>query len=168
MRGMKNCSQMENALIEYLDGRAKPADRHAVEAHLAACAGCRARAEEFRVLWEAMDQLPEISPSPAFDAGLRARIAADPVKRGFWDWMPSPRMAFAVTALVAMSVWLSTTPRVKNDAPAPPPATAEAEMSMIRDLPVLENYDVLSKFDALSELPNTPAEAEKGSATPDK
>ena len=24
---------------------------------------------------------------------------------------------------------------------------------MIRDLPVLENYDVLSKFDALSELP---------------
>jgi hypothetical protein len=28
---------------------------------------------------------------------------------------------------------------------------------MIRDLPVLENYDVLSKFDALSELPNSQA-----------
>jgi hypothetical protein len=28
---------------------------------------------------------------------------------------------------------------------------------MIRDLPVLENFDVISKFDALSELPNSPA-----------
>jgi hypothetical protein len=32
----------------------------------------------------------------------------------------------------------------------------EADFSMIRDLPVLENYDVLSKFDALSELPAPP------------
>ena len=35
--------------------------------------------------------------------------------------------------------------------------TAEADFSMIRDLPVLENYDVVSKFDALSELPNAQA-----------
>ena len=167
MRGMKNCSQMENALIEYLDGRAKPADRHAIEAHLAACAGCRARAQEFRMLWEAIDEVPEISTSPAFEANLRARIVAEPVKSGFWDWLPSPRLAFAVTALVAMSAWLSTMPRVENSSPAQPPA-AEAEISMIRDLPVLENYDVLSKFDALSELPDAPAKVEKESAIQDR
>jgi hypothetical protein len=28
---------------------------------------------------------------------------------------------------------------------------------MIRDLPVLENFDVVSKFDALSELPVPPS-----------
>lgn len=165
MRGMKSCSEMESRLVEYLDGRAKPADRHAIEAHLAACGGCRARAEEFRVLWEAMDEVPEISLSPAFDAGLRARIAAEPVKHSFWDWLPSPRMAIAVTALVAMSVWLSTMPRVENNPPAPTPPAVETEVSMIRDLPVLENYDVLSKFDALSELPNASANVEKESAT---
>jgi hypothetical protein len=35
----------------------------------------------------------------------------------------------------------------------------EADFRMIRDLPVLENYDVLSKFDALSELPASPVAA---------
>ena len=44
----KQCAALENKLVEYLDGRANPADRHAVEAHLAVCASCSLRAEEFR------------------------------------------------------------------------------------------------------------------------
>ncbi len=121
-RNAERCAGIEDKLVEYLDGRAKPAERRAVEEHLTACSSCRNRAEEFRHLWSALDDLPVISPSPAFDASLRARIAAEPARRGFWSWLPSPR----------------------------------ADFSMIRDLPVLENYDVLSKFDALSELPAPP------------
>ena len=162
---------MENKLLDYLDGRAKPAQRHAVEEHLTACVECRTRAEEFRTLWNALDDLPALSPSAAFDATLRARIAAEPAPRGFWDWLPSPRLTFAVTALVAMSVWISSMPRVApNQAPAAqitgqlsgqssPRISAQlsgdADFGMIRDLPVLENYDVVSKFDALSELSST-------------
>ena len=157
MRGSKNCSEMENKLVEYLDGRAKPAERRAVEQHLAACAACQTRAEEFRALWDVLGDVPELSPSPAFDASLRARISAEPEPRSFWDWLPSPRLAFAVTALVAMSVWLSSMPRGANVPVVAVQATAEADFGMIRDLPVLENYDVLSKFDALSELPNPQA-----------
>ena len=108
---MKRCTGMENKLIEYLDGRAKPAERRAVEEHLAACAECRVRAEEFRTLWDALDDLPVLSPSPSFDASLRARIAAEPAPRRIWDWLPSPRLAFATTALIAMSVWMSSMPR---------------------------------------------------------
>jgi anti-sigma factor RsiW len=156
MRTTERCSQVEDKLIEYLDGRAKPAERRTVEEHLAGCAGCRARAEEFRTLWGALDDLPVISPSPAFDASLRARIAAELARRGFWSWLPSPRLAFAVTALVAMSVWMASMPRVTNNEAAMTRVPAEADFSMIRDLPVLENYDVLSKFDALSELPASP------------
>ena len=165
MSATQSCAGMENKLVAYLDGRAKPAERRAVEAHLAMCAECRVRAEEFRALWNAMEDLPVLSPSPAFDASLRARIAAEPVRRGFWEWLPSPRLAFAVTALVVMSVWLSSMPRIasnrtrveaKVEAKVVQMA-AEADYRMIRDLPVLENYDVLSKFDALSELPNSPA-----------
>jgi anti-sigma factor RsiW len=165
MSGTEKCTGMENKLVSYLDGRAKPAERHAVEAHLADCAECRVRAEEFRALWSVMDDLPVLSPSPAFDASLRARIAAEPVRRGFWEWLPTPRLAFAVTALVVMSVWLSSMPRIagnrnkveaKVEAKVTEVAT-EADFRMIRDLPVLENYDVLSKFDALSELPNSPS-----------
>ncbi len=63
MSGTKNCAGMENKLVEYLDGRAKPAERRAVEKHLAACAECRMRAEQFRVLWDALENLPVLSPS---------------------------------------------------------------------------------------------------------
>ena len=153
------CTALESKLVEYLDGRAQPAERHAVEQHLAGCASCRTRAEEFRALSTVLDDLPLISPSPSFDSALRARIAAEPARRGFWSWMPSPRLAFAVTVLVAISVWLSSTPhKITN----PPVAVAvnqvtqvpaESDFGMIRDLPVLENFDVVSKFDALSELP---------------
>src|SRR6266851_2425224 len=83
----KYCAGMEDKLVEYLDGRAKPAERHAVEEHLAACSSCRNRAEDFRHLWSALDDLPVILPSPAFDASLRARIAAEPARRGFWSWL---------------------------------------------------------------------------------
>jgi Putative zinc-finger len=161
----KQCAAMESKLVEYLDGRAKPADRHAVEQHLSGCASCRLRAEEFRIVWTALDDLPAISPSPAFDASLRARIAAEPARRSFWDWLPSPRLAFAVTALLVMSVWLSSLPRVTTDPSMASHAsesiqtskvTAESDFGMIRDLPVLENFDVVSKFDALSELPGPP------------
>jgi anti-sigma factor RsiW len=161
---MKRCAGMENKLIECLDGRAKPAERHALEQHLAACAVCRARAEGFRILWDALDDLPVLSPSPAFDASLRARIAAEPARRRYWDWLPSPRLAFAATALVAITVWMVSTQHVAPDQTTMETTTSsnvseEANFRMIRDLPVLENYDVLSKFDALSELPASPAAA---------
>ena len=106
-----------------------------------------------------------ISPSPAFDASLRVRIAAEPARRGFWGWLPSPRLAFAVTALVAMSVWMASMPGVTTDQTAMNLASAESEFGMIRDLPVLENYDVLSKFDALSELPAAPNAIAAGEVT---
>ena len=153
------CAALESKLVEYLEGRARPAERHAVEEHLSGCASCRLRAEEFRAVWSALDDLPEVSPSPAFDAALRARIAAEPTRRSFWDWMPSPRLAFAVTALVVMSVWLSSRPRVATNPSVASQASpssqvsAESDFGMIRDLPVLENFEVVSKFDALSELP---------------
>jgi anti-sigma factor RsiW len=156
------CAALDSKLVEYLDGRARPAERRAVEEHLSQCASCRLHAEEFRALWSALDDLPAISPSPAFDASLRARISAEPVRRSFWDWMPSPRLAFAVTALIAMSAWISlmpsvtTTPSVASLVGQQGQVSAESDFGMIRDLPVLENFDVVSKFDALSELPAPP------------
>jgi anti-sigma factor RsiW len=164
-RTTKYCAAMEGKLVEYLDGRAKPAERRAVEEHLAGCPACRNRAEDFRALWDALDDLPAISPSPAFDASLRARIAAEPVRSGLWGWLPSPRLAFAVTALVAMSVWMASMPRITINDPAMTGVAGEADFGMIRDLPVLENYEVLSTFDALSELPAPPTAAVPGEVT---
>jgi len=156
-RDKQQCAALENSLVEYLDGRARPAERRFVEEHLAGCADCRLRAEEFRALSGVLDGLPVMFPSPSFDATLRARINAEPAPRRFWDWLPSPRLAFAVTALVAMSVWLASMPRALTNSTIANQAPAETDIGMIRDLSVLENYDVVSKFDALSELPVPPA-----------
>jgi anti-sigma factor RsiW len=152
-----NCQRLEKNLIAYLDGKAGAAERRTVEAHLAECAECRERAQQFRLLWGALDEWTAPPPSPGFDAGVLARVAQEPARRSFWAWLlPSPRAAFALTALVVVSLWLSSM------RPGQPPQivvaqSGEADFKVIEDLPVLEDYDVLSNFDALSYLPVSPA-----------
>lgn len=150
-----HCKHFESRLIAYVDGKANGTERREVERHIAACAACRTRAREFAIVSGMIDELPVMEPSAAFDARLRARLAVEPERRSFWATViPQPRLALAVSLLVVLSVWLSSLP----PAPAPgPPAPTEAEFKMIKDLPVLENYDVLSKFEVLSDLPPTPA-----------
>jgi anti-sigma factor RsiW len=140
---------MEGRLVAYLDGRAKDSDRRAVESHIAGCSACRARVEGFQGVWNMLGELPEHEPSPAFDARMRARLATEPVRQGFWTGvLPSPRFALAVTVLAVVCVWVSSRP-----IPQPAPANNEADFRMIQDLPVLENYDFLSSFDMPQSAP---------------
>lgn len=152
-----NCTHLEKNLVAYLDGKLPVAERRQLDAHLAACAACRERAGGFRSVWDVLDELPAISPSPAFDAKVRARVQQEPRRAWFWGWIvPSPRMAFATTALLIASIWLSSFQPARLPLPHSTGGVAqntEADFGMIKDLPVLENYDVLTSFDALSDLP---------------
>lgn len=69
--------------------------------------------------------------------------------------MPSPRMAFAATALLIASIWLSSFQPGRVSVPVQSSAvqSSETDFGAIKNLPVLEDYDVLTSFDALSELP---------------
>jgi anti-sigma factor RsiW len=144
-----------------MDGRASNSDRRAVESHLEQCAACRVRVEGFEGVWSVLNEMPVREPSPAFEARLRARLAAEPQRTGFWAGLeailPAPRLALAVTLLAAFSIWQSSRP-VSVSQPASQ-ASSEADFRMIQDLPVLENYDVLTSFDGLSQLPAQPAHA---------
>jgi anti-sigma factor RsiW len=142
-----NCQELSSDWLSYMDGRSTPAQRSRIEGHSLECAACRLRAAEYRELWSALEEVPMAEPSPAFNASVRARIAAES-RPHFWDWMvPSPRLAFALALLMALSVWFA---RVPTDVTT---AQSDQEFKMIRDLRVLENYDVLKDFSALSELP---------------
>ena len=148
---MMKCENISKELIAYLDRRANSAERLMVEEHLAECALCHARAEEFRKLWSVMDEMPAIEPSLGFDARVRERVAAEP-SRGWAGWLvPQPRLAFSMAFLLLLSVWIArfpVEPVAVNTA-----ATAQQEdFNVIKDLGVLENYDVVTKMDALSEL----------------
>ncbi len=155
---MKKCEEISSQLIAYLDRRSDSADRAEIEAHLASCASCHARAEEFRVLFGAMERIETIEPSAGFDARLRERIAAE-AKPGWLHWLiPQPRLAFSMALLLTLSIWMANLPR--DNSGSATAGTEQQDFEAIKDLGVLENYDVLSKFDALSEIPSdaTPAD----------
>src|SRR5579864_2471930 len=150
--GNMSCGRMEKRMMPFVDGRLKVSEQREVEAHLAGCAACRVRVNEFRAVSGLLDELPQIEPSGAFDARVRARVAAEPVKQSWWAvFAPSPRAAFAASMLLLATIWvgshssnMNTTDVGSND----PIATVDPN-----DLPVLENYDILANFEPLTELP---------------
>lgn len=153
-----NCGHTEKQLVAYLDGKLTVAARRQFEAHLAICPKCQEQTMAFRSVWEVLDELPAMAPSPAFDNRVRARVQQEPRRARFWSWIvPSPRMAFAATALLIASIWLSSFQPARIAGSHPQTGSAaqstEAEFGMIKDLPVLEDYDLLTSFDALSDLP---------------
>jgi anti-sigma factor RsiW len=153
-----NCRDAEKKLIVYLDGKLIGTERRDIEAHLAACTGCQEKSADFQSMWSVLDELPAVTPSPAFDVLVRARVQQESNRRGLWSWLvPSPRMAFAITALLIASIWLSSLQPGRiastHSAAGTTIQNSEADFRMIQDLPVLENYDVLTSFDALSEIP---------------
>ena len=106
-----SCTRMENKILGYVDGRLKESERLEMEKHLSACGACQLRVNEFRAVAGFLDELPEIEPSPAFDVRVRARVAAEPVKQGWWAWFtPSPRVAFAASLLLLATVWVASRP----------------------------------------------------------
>jgi anti-sigma factor RsiW len=143
-----SCEKMESRILGYVDGRLKESERPEVEKHLATCAPCRVRAEEFRAVSGLLDELPVIEPSPAFDARVHALVAAEPVKTNWWAWLRvSPRVAFVASMLLLATVWLGYHSRQT----VLPVQVDDAEM--MQDLPVLEDHDVLTNFEPLKELP---------------
>ena len=149
-----SCNKVESRILPYVDGRLKVSEQREVEAHIAACAACRVRVNEFRAVTGLLDELPQIEPSGAFDARVRARVAAEPARRNWWAWLaPSPRVAFAASMLLLATIWIGSRPNVVTA-----PVTVADEQQVANDLPVLENFDVLSSFEPLNDLP--PAQAD--------
>lgn len=146
------CEDVSKELIAYLDRRANSAERHEVEDHLASCPACRTRAEEFRKVWNVLDELPAHEPSFAFVAKVRQRIAAEPPRRWFTWFVPQPRLAFSMALLAALTIWMAHLPQESGRSMASIP-TDEEKFQMIDHLGVLENFDMLSNSDVLSELP---------------
>jgi len=153
---------MQNKILAYVDGRLKESERLEMEKHLAACGACQLRVNEFRAVTSLLDEVPQIEPSAAFDVRVRARVAAEPVKQGWWAWFaPSPRVAFAASLLLLATVWVASRPSEHQ-------LTAADEAQINQDLPVLENFDVLSEFGALTDLPQPVQPDDTGDTNPDQ
>jgi len=138
---------MENKILGYVDGRLKEGERLEMEKHLSTCGPCQLRVTEFSSVHALLDELPMIEPSEAFDLRVRARVAAEPAKQSWWaGFLPSPRVAFAASMLLLGTLWIG-------------PFSGSIDTPIDQaDVPVLENYDVISSFEPLTELPQAPAD----------
>jgi anti-sigma factor RsiW len=157
-----SCKRMGNKILAYVDGRLKEGERLEMDKHFAACGTCQLRVNEFRAVTSLLDEVPQIEPSAAFDVRVRARVAAEPVKQGWWAWFtPSPRVAFAASLLLLATVWVGSRPVDRQ-------LTAADEAQINQDLPVLENFDVISDFGALTDLPQPVQPDDAGDSNPDQ
>lgn len=110
------CPEMEVRLNEYVDGLLSPAERQAVEQHVAGCAGCREAVAKLRALLAEAAGLPRsIKPGRDLWPGIGDRIAgsreAGSGKR-WWSaaafWGGGGALAAAAVFLLALGIYRLT------------------------------------------------------------
>jgi hypothetical protein len=131
--------------------------------HLAGCAACTEKLEEFRQTMALLDEWQAPEPSPYFDVRLQARLREEMARpqAGLWGWLRRPALAVALTVLVGVAVGLFFTTSNRIYKPGQEDlATVELQMpqstgpgTAVSDLQSLEkNHDLYSDFDLLDDL----------------
>jgi anti-sigma factor RsiW len=105
------CAQLEILLCDYVDGALAPAEKLAVEQHLASCALCAEMARDGAAAIDFMTRVAEVEPPPALVTQLfhlpGLELARPQARGGFRGWLQSlkqpmlqPRMAMGLTLTV--------------------------------------------------------------------
>ena len=77
-----NCADLNEALVDLVDGRLDGAGQRTVERHLEGCANCRALVEDLRSIRAAAFMLDRREPKAETWSKVKAAIAAEPASRG--------------------------------------------------------------------------------------
>jgi|CXWL01.1.fsa_nt_gi anti-sigma factor RsiW len=72
-----HCDDLDRLALDLLSAELAPADRAALDAHLASCPRCRAEHAGLAVTWEALGSLPAGEPSPALRQSVDQLICAE-------------------------------------------------------------------------------------------
>jgi anti-sigma factor RsiW len=173
-----NCQDREKLFL-FVQRMLEADESDRVRRHLAGCTECARAVEEYRKLDSALEDWGVAEPSPWFDAKVRARVAASGRKSsGFFGFGRVRTMVAGVAAIIlivgALVVFnhqrvaeinqpLSSLARPVTITPgqrAPTktealrqPLPPDEQLKMDENLSVLEDYEVVANFDALSELP---------------
>lgn len=160
---MKTCSHYQALLWAAVHGELPPAERPALDDHLADCSACRHEKERLtQVLQSTKAVLAPPERSAAEQAELTRRIrralAADRQRQVGWRrFLPTPgawrlpALAAAGTA-VALLVWLAL-PGVQPQPPMRTAATpAQEEPALYEDIEILNNLDMLEELEDIQRL----------------
>jgi anti-sigma factor RsiW len=97
------CEELNEALVDLVDGRLDGAEQRGVERHLEGCANCRALVEDLRSIRAAAFMLDRREPKAETWSKLQAAIAAEPAPRG--RLLDMPRRSFG-SSRTNWAVWL--------------------------------------------------------------
>lgn len=164
-----NCRQVEKRLMDYLDGALTAHEREAIDIHARNCDLCAARIQGFPEVFGLLDSWKDVEPSPSFDARLEQRLEREAASQSWWGGL-FPRLtplrfgypAFALALMLVVSIGAivakyspSQSQTIASRQPAPLMAAANSaddDLTLYRNLPVLEDLDVLRNFEVLQEL----------------
>jgi hypothetical protein len=174
-----SCVEREK-LFAYSRHLLEPSEEGEVGAHVSGCSHCRGIAEQYQKLEAVLEEWKPVEPSPWFDVRLRAAVERAEAPSAGWLGLLGIRRLVPALAAVLVVVGLvvvlrqsrhasapalsqvgqkATAAAASAQAPAQPEASeAEAgqeELSLYRNLPILEDYDLLTDFEVLSELPKS-------------
>lgn len=119
---MNACADKERWLARMVDGTADvltDAERAALDAHLATCAGCRDAFEDQRLVSVLLRSRPPLRPSPAFAARLSSRLDDVSGWLGLLDWQAwTLRLAPVAIGLLLAAIYSGAA--VESTAPSSP------------------------------------------------
>jgi anti-sigma factor RsiW len=122
------------SLEEFLAGTLEPVERHAIEAHLGACAGCREEIrgmEDVSLLFGSLRIAEPLEPAPGFTAKVMQQVAetkAAPAWSSFFPFDPAigRRMVYScLLVLVAMGTYIVSSERSYTSEPMPDAVMAQ-------------------------------------------
>lgn len=164
-----NTEHAEERLIPYLRAELAPAERRAVQAHLAGCGACREVLADFgRVLTELRARVPE---PPAVHWGAYRAELRDKLERrtarpspGF-RWRAYPLRAALAAGLVAVLIyagvpWLGGRGSGNGDPGPIDNVILASRLDLIARLDLVQRLDLLEDFDVIGRLDRLPLRGE--------
>lgn len=174
------CHDLDSLAIEYLDGALDTPARAPVEAHLAVCGDCAARLRGLAGVSQLLDSWQDIRPSASFDFRLQQKMNSPAASSTswrdrlslWWFFLPfsRPALAGAMLAVILSAVaviqfypggihsgWQATIVSSGTDSTLVAAGLADGndELALYAELPVLENWELLSNFEVLQEMKGT-------------
>jgi len=153
---------VDELLIEHVRGELEGAEAARVDAHLAACAECRAAREQFAGL---MADLARTAPPPppvhwgAYRVELCRRLERGS-SRDLGGWLLRPAAALVATAMVAVLVYAGLPGGLRGPGAQDPLAldgsVLASRLDMIARLDVVQQLDLLEDFNVINELDELP------------
>lgn len=141
-----NCQDLNEALVDLVDGRLDGPERRDVERHLEGCANCRALVEDLRTLRAAAFMLDRREPKAETWSKIQAAVAAEPAPRrilsmpgavrrslgeGGWPVWLGAAAALILATVIGLLPLMNRAPQPHDDNPdaaaqADEPATVES------------------------------------------